>query len=200
MRAGSMAVCVTLSVVDSWPIPTGGRAPPGGVRLRHVAQRDPLGARAAGAAPWLARRPGRRTPWGGWNRDGPAGVPPGPRRPLHRAEERLHLPPRETTPEGEVHQGVGSPSEDRARKAFVLRQFHVAWFVNTCVAPASTVPPGPIVLVTVAVVNVPPGWRARGTCRFEGPEVLVEVFAPPEPGQDLARSREAGGRERVEPG
>ena len=94
--------------------------------------------------------------------------------------------PREKTPRGEVHEDVGYLSVDRARKVFVLRQFHVEGFVNTYVAPVSAAPTEPIVFVTEAIENIPPGWRARETYRFEGPDVLVEVFELAEPGKEFA--------------
>jgi len=104
---------------------------------------------------------------------------------------RSTYPPREKTPGGEVHEDVGYLSVDRARKVFVLRQFHVEGFVNTYVAPVSTAPPEPVVFVTEAIENIPPGWRARETYRFEGPDLLVELFELAEPGKDFTTYSEA---------
>ena len=80
---------------------------------------------------------------------------------------------------------IGYVSLDRARKVYVLRQFHPEGFVNTYAAPAASTSPGPIVFATEAIENIPPGWRARETYRFEGPDELVEVFELAEPGKEF---------------
>lgn len=36
-----------------------------------------------------------------------------------------------------------------------------------------------------AIENITPGWRARETYRFVGPDELVEVFELAEPGKDF---------------
>jgi len=104
---------------------------------------------------------------------------------------RSVYPPQEKNPKGEVHEDVGYLSVDRARKVFVLRQFHVEGFVNTYTAPASVAPPEPIVFVTEAIENIPPGWRARETYRFPGPDELVELFELAEPGKEFTTYSEA---------
>jgi hypothetical protein len=104
---------------------------------------------------------------------------------------RSDYPPQEKSPKGEVHEDVGYLSVDRARKVFVLRQFHVEGFVNTYTAPASSAPPDPVVFTTEAIENIPPGWRARETYRFEGPDELVELFELAEPGKEYATYSEA---------
>jgi hypothetical protein len=98
---------------------------------------------------------------------------------------RSIYPKQEKNPKGEIHEDVGYVSLDRARKLFVLRQFHAEGFVNTYTAAASSASPGPIVFTTEAIENIPPGWRARETYRFEGPDDLVEVFELAEPGKDF---------------
>lgn len=104
---------------------------------------------------------------------------------------RSVYPPRAQRPEGEVHEDVGYLSVDRARKVFVLRQFHVEGFVNTYVAPTTSAPASPIVFTTEAIENIPPGWRARETCRFEGPDALVETFELAAPGKEFTTYSEA---------
>ena len=100
-------------------------------------------------------------------------------------------PPQEKNPKGEVHEDIGYLSIDRDRKVFVLRQFHLEGFVNTYTAPASAALPGPIVLTTEAIENIPPGWRARETYRFEGPNLIVELFELAEPGKEFTIYAEA---------
>jgi hypothetical protein len=100
------------------------------------------------------------------------------------ARNRSSYAPTEKRPEGERHEDLGVISLDRARKLFVLRQFHVEGFVNTYTSPVDAAP-GPMVFVTESIENIPPGWRARETWRLEGPDVLVEVFELAEPGKDF---------------
>jgi len=104
---------------------------------------------------------------------------------------RSVYPPQEKNQKGEIHEDVGYLSVDRARKLFVLRQFHVEGFVNTYAALASSTPPGPIVFTTEAIENIPPGWRARETYRFEGPDELIEIFELAEPGKEFTTYSEA---------
>ena len=90
-------------------------------------------------------------------------------------------PPQEKNPKGEVHEDRGFISYDTARKMFVFRQFHVEGFVNTYAAPADS---RPLVFTSEAIENIPPGWKARETYRFDGDE-LVEVFELAEPGKEF---------------
>jgi hypothetical protein len=94
-------------------------------------------------------------------------------------------PPQPKNPKGEVHEDVGYISRDRARRSFVLRQFHVEGFVNTYVAPAAAEKGAPIVFTSEAIENIAPGWRARESYRFPSPDLLVEVFELAEPGKDF---------------
>jgi hypothetical protein len=43
----------------------------------------------------------------------------------------------------------------------------------------------------LAIENIPHGWRACETYRFEAPDVLVEVFELAEPGKDFKADSEA---------
>ena len=97
-------------------------------------------------------------------------------------------PPQEKNPRGEVHEDVGYISYDRARKAFVLRQFHVEGFVNTYATGPEV--SAPVVFTSEAIENIPPGWRARETYRVSG-DALVEVFELAEPGRDFVVYSEA---------
>jgi len=106
-------------------------------------------------------------------------------------KNRSVYPPREKTPTGEVHEDAGYLSVDRARKVFVLRQFHFDGFVNTYTAPVTSTPANSIVFTTEAIENIPSGWRARETYRFEGPDELVELFELAEPGKEFATYSEA---------
>jgi hypothetical protein len=90
-------------------------------------------------------------------------------------------PPQEKNPKGEVHEDAGYITYDKARKAFVYRQFHGEGFVNTYVS--ESVSPGEIVFVSEAIENIPPGWRARETYRRVSDVDWREVFELAEPGK-----------------
>ncbi len=97
-------------------------------------------------------------------------------------------PPQEKNAKGEVHEDIGYISYDRARKAFVFRQFHAEGFVNTYVSgPDVTLP---VVFTSEGIENIPAGWRARETYRMNGDE-LLEVFELAEPGKEFATYSEA---------
>jgi hypothetical protein len=97
---------------------------------------------------------------------------------------RSTYPPQEKNPKGERHEDRGIFSYDSARKAIVLRQFHVEGFVNQFVLdPASTA--DRLVFTTEAIENIPAGWRARETYVI-GPDRLEEIFELAEPGKPFA--------------
>lgn len=95
---------------------------------------------------------------------------------------RVVYPPQEQNSKGETHEDIGVFSADRARRRIVFRQFHVEGFVNQYVEE-----PGgsgdTLVFVTEAIENIPPGWRARETYTFHGPDELEETFELAEPGK-----------------
>jgi len=86
---------------------------------------------------------------------------------------------------GEVHEDWGFMSFDKARKSFVLRQFHVEGFVNEYVMTSSSADRKTMVFTTESIENIPAGFRARETYRILGPDEFVEVFEIAEPGKDF---------------
>lgn len=92
--------------------------------------------------------------------------------------------PQEKNPKGEVHEDVGIFSFDSDRKRIVMRQFHVEGFVNQFVVDVASTP-ARLIMVTEAIENIPPGWRARETYVLTGPNNLEEVFELAEPGKDF---------------
>ncbi|MGH9939978.1 MAG: hypothetical protein ACREAM_27365, partial [Blastocatellia bacterium] len=84
-------------------------------------------------------------------------------------------------------------SYDRARKQFVLRQFHVEGFVNQyALASAKTdgKPDGEtdgktLIFTTESIENIPPGWRARETYKIISEEEFIEVFELAAPGKEF---------------
>ena len=94
--------------------------------------------------------------------------------------------PQEKNPKGEVHEDRGMISWDRARRRFVLRQFHVEGFVNQYVADSVAASPDSIVFTSEAIENIPPGFRARETYRIVGADEFIERFEMAEPGKPFA--------------
>jgi len=92
----------------------------------------------------------------------------------------------EKNPKGEVHEDRGIFSWDRARRRFVLRQFHVEGFVNHYVADSLGATADSLVFTPEAIENIPPGFRARETYRMLGPDEFVERFEMAEPGGAFA--------------
>lgn len=93
--------------------------------------------------------------------------------------------PQDKNPKGEVHEDWGVFSYDKARKAFVLRQFHVEGFVNQYVLED----PGPdaktFVFISEAIENIPAGFRARLTYRVLDPDSFEQSFDLAPPGQEF---------------
>jgi hypothetical protein len=94
--------------------------------------------------------------------------------------------PQSKNPRGEVHEDIGFFSWDRARRRFVLRQFHVEGFVNHYVADSVQVDSDSLVFTSESIENIPAGFRARETLRFLGPDEFLERFEMAPPGQPFA--------------
>ena len=92
-------------------------------------------------------------------------------------------PPTGKHPKGEVHEDVGYISYDKARKTFVLRQFHIEGFVNQY--KIESISATHIVFVSEAIENIPAGWRAKETYQFTGDREFIESFELAEPGKDF---------------
>jgi hypothetical protein len=94
-------------------------------------------------------------------------------------------PPQDKNPKGEVHEDLGLISYDKAAHKLVFRQFHVAGFVNHYVLDNISADGRTIVFVTMAIENIPAGWRGRETYRIVSDDEFVETFALAEPGKDF---------------
>jgi len=100
-------------------------------------------------------------------------------------------PPQDKNPKGETHNDIGYISFDKARKRFVLRQFHGEGFVNQYLQDEGSTPTR-VVFTSEAIENIPAGWRARETYVVHGPDDIEELFelAPPgKPFDTYSRSR-----------
>jgi hypothetical protein len=102
-----------------------------------------------------------------------------------RVRNTSTYPPQEKNPKGERHEDEGFFSFDRARKRILLRQFHVEGFVITYVQDADTTP-GTVSFTSESIENIAPGWRARETYLFHGPDEIEEIFELSEPGKPFA--------------
>lgn len=93
--------------------------------------------------------------------------------------------PTDKNPQGEVHEDIGYISYDRARKKFVLRQFHIESFVNTYVLDSISPDGKTIVFITEQIENIPPDWKARETYKIINDNEFVEIFELAEPNKDF---------------
>jgi len=93
--------------------------------------------------------------------------------------------PQPKNPKGEVHQDWGMMSFDKARKQFVLRQFHTEGFVNQYLMTSISADGKTIVFTSESIENIPTGFRARETYKILGPDEFTEVFGIAEPGKDF---------------
>lgn len=103
-----------------------------------------------------------------------------------RVDGTSTYPPQEKNPKGEFHEEIGFVSYDKAAKKLVLRQFHAEGFVNHYVLESVSDDGRTLVFTTVAIENVPAGWRGRETYQIVGDDAFVETFALAEPGKDFA--------------
>ena len=76
-------------------------------------------------------------------------------------------------------------SWDRARKRFMVRQFHVEGFVIHYVADSLAAPVDSVVFNSQSIENIPAGYRARETYRILGPDEFVERFEMADPGGEF---------------
>lgn len=98
---------------------------------------------------------------------------------------RSVYPPQKANPKGETHVDHTVISYDKARRKYVMRQFHVEGFVNQYVLEEISPNGKKLVWVTEAIENIPPGWRARETYLIKGLNEFTEKFELAEPGKDF---------------
>jgi hypothetical protein len=101
-------------------------------------------------------------------------------------------PPQERNKKGEVHEHWSFTSYDKARKALVLRQFHVEGFVNQFSMSAEKSAPTKLVFESDGFENFSHKWRARETYEIAGPDEFTETFelaAPDKPFEVYSTNR-----------
>jgi hypothetical protein len=96
---------------------------------------------------------------------------------------RSTYPPSTENPKGEVHEDIGYISYDRARKTFVLRQFHVEGFVNQYKIELMSSDGKTIVFISESIENVPKGFQAKETYNVINENQFNETFEIAEPGK-----------------
>jgi len=94
-------------------------------------------------------------------------------------------PPSKENPKGYVHEDFGVISYDKARKAFVFRQFHSEGFVNQYVLESISPDGKTIVFVSESIENIPKGWRCRETYTLNEVNQFNEAFDMAEPGKNF---------------
>lgn len=90
-------------------------------------------------------------------------------------------PPSANNPKGEVHEDLGYISYDKARKTFVLRQFHTEGFVNQYKLDSISPDRKTLVFITESIENIPAGWKAKETYRLINDDEFEETFELAEP-------------------
>jgi hypothetical protein len=93
--------------------------------------------------------------------------------------------PQEKNPKGEIHEDVGFISFDKAEQKLVLRQFHIEGFVNQYKSENPLDTASPLIFVSYAIENIPPGWRARETYQVVSENEFTETFELAPPGKDF---------------
>ena len=93
--------------------------------------------------------------------------------------------PQDENPKGETHEDWGIFSYDKARKVFVLRQFHVEGFVNQYVLETAPSEGRTFVFVSEAIENIPAGFKARLTYRVLDPDRFEQTFDLAPPGREF---------------
>ena len=94
-------------------------------------------------------------------------------------------PPTQENPKGEVHEDHGFISYDRARKTFVLRQFHTEGFVNQYRLESISPDSKTIIFISESIENIPAGYRAKETYKINSENEFVEIFELAEPGKEF---------------
>ncbi|MFZ6009081.1 MAG: hypothetical protein ACOYXT_01940, partial [Bacteroidota bacterium] len=90
-----------------------------------------------------------------------------------------------SNPKGEVHEDKGFISYDKARRTFVLRQFHVEGFVNQYKIESISTDGKTIAFISEAIENIPAGFRARETYHIISNDEFTETFELAEPGKEF---------------
>lgn len=105
-------------------------------------------------------------------------------------------PPQKKNPKGETHEDLGFFGYDRALKKLTYRQFHVEGFVVQYAQESVSEDGRSFVFTSTSIENIGPGWMARETYRFIGPDEFIETFALAGPGKEFKTYSETRFRRR----
>ncbi|MFZ5946821.1 MAG: heme-binding beta-barrel domain-containing protein [Stygiobacter sp.] len=100
-------------------------------------------------------------------------------------QNKSTYPPTAKNPKGEVHEDIGYFSYDKNIKKFKLRQFHIEGFVNEFILDSISSDKKTIVFLTVAIENIPDGWKAKETYRLINENEIEETFELAEPNKNF---------------
>jgi hypothetical protein len=94
-------------------------------------------------------------------------------------------PPSQNKPNGEIHEDHGFISYDKARRTFLLRQFHIEGFVIQykldSISPDNKI----IVFISESIENIPNGFRSKESYQVVNENEIIETFELAEPGKDF---------------
>jgi len=93
--------------------------------------------------------------------------------------------PRSPDKPPEIHQHRSFLSYDKARKTFMLRQFHQEGFVNLYALNPAASTGTRLVFESVSFENLDNAWRARETYEVVSGDEFIEIFELAEPGKDF---------------
>ena len=82
----------------------------------------------------------------------------------------------EKNPQGEIHDNWNIFSYDKARKKYVLRQFHGEDITNIYSADSSDVAIGKFEFETEKIENFRPGWQAKEIYKIINDNEFIEIF------------------------
>jgi hypothetical protein len=94
-------------------------------------------------------------------------------------------PPSSSKANGEVHEDHGFISYDKARKTFILRQFHIEGFVSQYKIESMSPDKKTIVFISESIENIPAGFRAKESYQVVSENEIIETFELAEPGKDF---------------
>jgi hypothetical protein len=102
-----------------------------------------------------------------------------------QVQNQSEYAPQAANPKGESHEDWGLISFDKARKQFVLRQFHVEGFVTQYMTTSIRDDGKTIVFTSESIENIPAGWRARETYKIISEDEFTETFELAGPGKEF---------------
>jgi hypothetical protein len=102
-----------------------------------------------------------------------------------QVQNQSEYAPQAANPKGESHEDWGLISFDKARKQFVLRQFHVEGFVSQYVTTSISDDGKTIIFTSESIENIPAGYRARETYKILSEDEFTETFELAGPGKEF---------------